>query len=345
MTDAATNATALKLLCELLPGEDLRVSSGVNLGGTLGTGEEPVPGDIYTLSRDARTRRLAIENQLDAAMDCPQPRQVIAEGSDIGPQGAPARPTRSLTFMCADGDTVEALLLDDLATAGPQGQRGWVLPLSPMTPGQDYALIAMGEARPPIPQPDLGCVCFTRSTLIDLAGGVRKPIEQLRPGDMVLTRDRGPMPVRWVGQSTRRAAGPLAPVVIAPGAIGNREELIVSPRHRLLIEGAVGPRMVEAGDLVDDDRIRFRAGGFVAYYHVLLDTQEIIFAAGLPAESLHINPQTMASFDVDARRTIQSSLSWAAPRPHRALSLPDDAPARPVNARADRALREAIAAL
>jgi len=175
---------------------------------------------------------------------------------------------------------------------------------------------------------------------------VRKPIEALRPGDEVLTRDRGPMPVRWVGQSTRRAAGPLAPVAIAPGVLGNREELIVSPRHRLLIEDADGPHMVEARWLVDDKRIRFRAGGFAAYYHLLLDTQEIIYAAGVPAESLHINPQTMASFDADARRAIQNALSWEAPRPHRALSLPEHAPDhRPAAARADADLRATIAAI
>lgn len=344
MSYAADGARAPVVRCEVVPAEDLRVTSGVHPGATLGSGEEATPGDIYTLSHAARARALGLETRIDAAMDCPHPVQSVTEGSEVGTPGAPAHASRAFTFLSSDGAPVQALMLDGRAFDHAGARRGWVLPLSPMVPGQDYALIATSHAPRVIPQPDLGCVCFTRGTLIDLAGGVRKPIETLRPGDMVLTRDRGPMPVRWVGQSTRRAAGPLAPVVIAPGVLGNREELIVSPRHRLLIEATDGPRMVEARNLVDDERVRFRAGGFTAYYHVLLDTQEIIYAAGVPVESLHINPQTMASFDAEARRAIQNALSWEAPRPHRALSLPEHAPSRHAKPE-ETALRETIAAL
>ncbi len=302
------------VVCEALRGNEMRVVVGVNFGDSLCATDMPVPGDIYLMKPGRGPECLQLlwtEGGQRLAADC-----------TAGRARAAVRPLDRLTLMGDGSGSLDVLTLE--IDGAPSG---WFVPLSPLVPRETYTLIAVRPASGGVPQPDLGCMCMTRGTLIDLARGERRAIETLRPGDMVLTRDRGPMPLRWVGCSTRRAAGPLAPVVIAPGVLGNREELIVSPRHRVLVEDARGPRLAEARALVDDGGVRYRAGGYTDYFHLLLDTQEIVYASGAAVESLHLNPQTLASFDMDARRAMQSALSWEAPRPHRALQLPETAAA------------------
>ena len=46
----------------------------------------------------------------------------------------------------------------------------------------------------------MGIPCFTAGTLIDTPSGPRA-VEELRPGDLVTTRDHGPAPLLWAGAS------------------------------------------------------------------------------------------------------------------------------------------------
>src|SRR5690606_12553513 len=63
-----------------------------------------------------------------------------------------------------------------------------------------------------------GPVCFAAGTPILTAGGPR-PVECLRAGDLIVTRDRGAQPLRWVGRASMAARGAAAPVAIAAGAL------------------------------------------------------------------------------------------------------------------------------
>ena len=140
-------------------------------------------------------------------------------------------------------------------------------------------------------------VCFARGTLIETSTGPRR-IEELRPGDMLRTMDHGFQPLRWIGSSKVPAVGPMAPVVFAPGALGNPRKLVVSPQHRMLVDGEAvgcvqgkGEYFLPAKKLVNDTTIRFRAGGSVKYFHLLLDRHEIIFAETIPSESFYLGRQ------------------------------------------------------
>ncbi|MEL7117662.1 MAG: Hint domain-containing protein, partial [Pseudomonadota bacterium] len=82
---------------------------------------------------------------------------------------------------------------------------------------------------------ELACVSFTRGTRITLASGAQCPIEDIRVGDRVLTRDNGVQEVRWVSQQTVRATGAFAPIVISKGALNNARELRLSPNQRLFV--------------------------------------------------------------------------------------------------------------
>lgn len=102
--------------------------------------------------------------------------------------------------------------------------------------------------------------CFVAGARIAVPGG-EPPVETLCPGDLVLTRDHGPQPIRWAGARRVAALGPLAPVRIAAGTLGAHRTLLVSPQHRILLRGAalelmfgLPEALAAAKDLVDGAR-------------------------------------------------------------------------------------------
>lgn len=136
--------------------------------------------------------------------------------------------------------------------------------------------------------------CFAAGTLIKTPRGA-VPVEQLAADDLVITARNGPMPIRWIGHRRFAAIGKLAPICISKGALGNTRDLLVSPMHRMAVSGlpvatlfAENEVLVPADALLDGDRIYRKSGGEVTYYHILLDSHEIVFAEGTPAESLFI---------------------------------------------------------
>lgn len=270
--------------------EALRVVSGANLGDPLAVAALCEPGDIYRLSSGAVPRKLMLRPEgSDPASLC------IAEGSEIGTPGDAVALLSVLTLMAPDGDQVETVYVRHDAT-----RLGYALPLSPMAPRTDYTLISSRGDAGDIRITDVICTSFAAGTMITLPGGAQRPIEALAPGDEVLTRDHGAQPIRWVGKATMRAIGGFAPVVIAAGTLGNLADLVVSPHHRIFIYqrgrrlGNTAELLVQARYLVDGDRVERREGGFVDYRCLVFDRHEIIYAEGIPAESLMVNEATVS---------------------------------------------------
>ena len=153
--------------------------------------------------------------------------------------------------------------------------------------------------------------CLVAGTLVETPNG-RVAVESLKPGDMVMTRDDGPQPVRWCGRATRRAVGPDAPVVIEAGTLGDHERAELSPNHRVLMKSAraellfgEGEVLVKAKDLVNGSTVRLRRdGGSVTYVHVMFDQHQIIRGNGLDSESYHPGRETVESFDAETREEI-----------------------------------------
>ena len=77
-----------------------------------------------------------------------------------------------------------------------------------------YALVGIDCETAPEQLAQRACARFTRGTRITMASGEQRPIEDLRPGDRVLTRDAGPQYLRWIGVTTQRATGDFAPICI-----------------------------------------------------------------------------------------------------------------------------------
>lgn len=157
--------------------------------------------------------------------------------------------------------------------------------------------------------------CFAPGALIDAGCGLQ-PVETLRVGDLVRTRDDGLQPIRWITASaTPATADDAAPVVIAKGALGNMRDLVVSPQHRMLIEGwradlLFGEREVFAcaKDLVNGDTIYRRPVEWQVYLHILLDRHSVIYAEGAATESFHPGGYGVEGLAAPARETLFATI-------------------------------------
>ena len=286
--------------CQLFAAEDIYVTIGVNTGDGLALPDEVVEGDIYELDAEARPLRLVMTRPVAGAD--PQ----VTEGSAVGTPGEVVRMAARYTLMSPDGDKVELLLL-------PVGGRLYALPLSPLSARADYTLVKVETAPEETRLSDLMCVSFARGTMITLATGAQKPIEQLQPGEKVLTRDHGPQPLRFLGGATLRAHGAFAPVVIQARTLGNSGDLIVSQHHRMFlyqrqrIPGLpTSELLVQAKHLVDDENVFIREGGAVDYFSLVFDRHEIIYAEGIPAESLMVNDATVSRLPPEIAAEVQA---------------------------------------
>ncbi|WP_040604292.1 Hint domain-containing protein [Sagittula stellata] len=156
-------------------------------------------------------------------------------------------------------------------------------------------------------------ICYTPGTRILTTAGYRA-VETLRPGDLIVTRDDGPQPLRWIGESRRLARGKMAPVRLAPHtlptdpSLRDPRPLLVSPQHRLLIEGFEAELLfgedevfAAATHLVGTQGVTRQEGQEVTYIHLALDRHQVIWAEGVASESFFIGPQALLGLAPDQR--------------------------------------------
>lgn len=152
--------------------------------------------------------------------------------------------------------------------------------------------------------------CFVVGTMVRTPDG-EVAVEKLKPGDMVITRDDGPQPLRWIGQRQVRAEGDLAPIRIRAGTFGKHRQIMVSPQHRILLKDRMaellfgeGEVLVAAKHLLSDHSVTRVCGGFVTYVHLMFDKHQVIYTQDLETESFLPGPQTSSVFDQEAIREI-----------------------------------------
>ena len=165
---------------------------------------------------------------------------------------------------------------------------------------------------------DIGIPCFCRGTLIATNRG-EVPVEQLKVDDLVVTRDRGLRPLRWIGSrmldSVDLAAAPwLRPVRIRAGALGvglPRLDLLVSPQHRILVRSNIAQRMFGCDEVLVAAKQLLAIDGFdqvdtqeVEYFHLLFDQHEIVRSNGAETESLYTGAHALKAVGVAAREEI-----------------------------------------
>lgn len=292
--------------------ETFRVSLGVNEGDPLGDASELLHEDVYMLDEGAASVRLALASDESPAFR-------VAADSAAGRPGAPVYLDSLLTFMGPMGDTREALVFVEVDAPTGMISEVYLHPLAPLEAKTGYALVTIDRETARARLAATAAVAFTRGTQITMADGRQVPIEEIRPGDKVLTRDSGPQSVRWTGMQTLRATGAFAPITIEPGVLNNTGRLVVSPNHRLFIYQRVDALgagrkeiLVRAGLLVNGSTVTQEPGGFVDYFQILFDKHEIIYAEGIAAESLFVDHATRPALPEEVARRLKAEMKPSA---------------------------------
>lgn len=169
-----------------------------------------------------------------------------------------------------------------------------------------------------VPYRDMA-ICFGSAAMVETDHG---PVAagDIKAGDLVITRDEGAQPVRWVGRrhfdAIDLAATPgLRPVRIRAHALGPgkpEHDLIVSPQHRILVRSAIAKKMFDAQEVLVAAKHLCLLDGIdvaddmdsVTYVHFMFDRHQIVFAEGTEAESLFAGEEALKAVGPAARKEI-----------------------------------------
>ncbi len=161
--------------------------------------------------------------------------------------------------------------------------------------------------------------CFTPGTSIATPRG-EVPVETLKVGDRVITRDNGIREVRWVGKreltfAELQAARHLKPVLIEQGALGNglpERDMLVSPNHRMLIANDRTALYFEEHEVLVAAKHITSARGIrsvdvlgVTYIHFMCDRHEVVMANGAWTETFQPGDQTLGAMGHSQRTEIE----------------------------------------
>lgn len=188
----------------------------------------------------------------------------------------------------------------------PEGCALWVSQAGEIA---DPAPPALAEAE--------GMICFTPATLIRTPQGER-PVETLRPGDLVATRDGGAQPVVWTGR--RRIGGgllyalpKLRPVRVGGRFGGSERSVLLSPQHLVLVQGAAArdlfgvPEVMVPAGLLPGARVDHVVTE-VTYIHIALPAHHAVWANGVPVETFHPARVAPGTLDLAQERALVQAL-------------------------------------
>jgi hypothetical protein len=136
--------------------------------------------------------------------------------------------------------------------------------------------------------------CFLRGTRIRTVLGERR-VEDLVIGDLVATAFGEARPIQWIGRARYRRrdrskpwAKAVQPVRIYRSALGPdapHSDLLVTQIHALYLDGA----LVTAGSLINGSTIRLDPAedlDELEFFHLKLETHDVVYAEGVPCETL-----------------------------------------------------------
>jgi Hint domain len=170
--------------------------------------------------------------------------------------------------------------------------------LVPAALGKVQLAVAQPPGPPPPPgggppPPPGGGNCFLKGTKIGTAEGERK-IEDLAIGDLLPTMFGGLRPIQWIGRYPFKKSDPskpwmkdALPVRIARFALAPNvpnADLYVTPLHSVFIDGVLVPAEL----LINGATItRYEPqGAELEFFHIKLESHDVVYAEGAPAETL-----------------------------------------------------------
>jgi hypothetical protein len=150
-----------------------------------------------------------------------------------------------------------------------------------------------GSPGPGSSGPRGGPACMLQGTRVLTSRGT-EPVENLSIGDNVLTSRGEAKPIKWIGRRrftqglSSRWPDSVHPIRVARSTLADNvphADLYLSPMHALFIDGVLIP----VKDLVNGTSItRSVPEGIqdIEYFHIELETHEVILAEGAPVETL-----------------------------------------------------------
>jgi hypothetical protein len=321
-------------------GNTLAESAGNLVGQSYGASGNPLADHVVTItSQNAGGVATALDQNNNAANDGFS----VSDGSTTTNYTFDAAAQYGVTITYVDGSTAAvtgivfqatdgSLFLAPGITAG--GAYNAALEAGAITSVTINSLIAANFSGLATDRAVLNIpTCFVTGTAIATARGWR-PVEALRPGDLVLTADAGLQPLRALDRRAvaagAAAANPgLRAVRMAPGSLGPglpQRPLRVSQQHRMFAAGPVLQRatglpeaLMAARHLVGLPGIAPDPsdGGF-AYLHLVFDRHHLVQAEGVWTESLYLGDQALRRFDAPSRAVLTAG------------GAPPPPPARPI---------------
>jgi len=130
-------------------------------------------------------------------------------------------------------------------------------------------------------------VCFCSGTLIRTARG-EVAVEDLRVGDLAVTATGQARPIVWIGvkrvERPNREQRPVRVMVSAFGENLPTRDLWLSPGHAVCLN-VIEEVFVPVGELVNGATIVHVEVDEVTYWHVELESHDVLLAEGMPCES------------------------------------------------------------
>lgn len=177
--------------------------------------------------------------------------------------------------------------------------------------GQGLVVTGPGLSEASFSVENTNVVCFDEGTLISTPRGL-VPIQDLRVGDMVQTRDNGPQRLLWVGArrlgAAELAANPhLRPIVLRAAYFGLPRDLVVSPQHGILLHHDMRGgsetfyRAKHLAQLAGGGARVMQGKRRVRYFHLLFEDHQVVFANGMACESLYPGAQGYGALSPAAR--------------------------------------------
>jgi autotransporter passenger strand-loop-strand repeat protein len=268
---------------------------GLASGSVISGGTEFVAGGVAAATVIAGSGTLALEVGSSAEGGIAfagSGGALIVEAPFLGAATMPATPISG--FAATDRIDLQGVTYTSAATARfaagvltvSAGGAAYTLDLPDLPDGTTFAL-----------QPDAGLgtlvlasdiPCFAAGTRIRTETG-DIAVEDLKPGDRIVTRDGPPQPITWIGhRHVRPARHPrpqqVRPVRIEAHAFGPNEPqaaLRLSPDHAIFAEGVLIP----VKHLINGETILQVDVESITYFHIELAEHAVVLAEGLPAES------------------------------------------------------------
>lgn len=146
-------------------------------------------------------------------------------------------------------------------------------------------------------------VCFAAGTLIRTVRG-DVPVETLTPGDIVITASGSERPIIWIGRrefdcSTHPNQTAVWPIRVMAGAFSENRpsrDLFLSPQHSVLVN-CIDEVLIPIKYLVNGGTIAQIPRDRISYWHVELDTHDLLLAEGLAVESFLDTQGRIGVFD------------------------------------------------